>query len=61
MKSILKFFKPCTTVVRSWLVNISVAAFAVGLFQDIISGLILGVVLLISACALCFTEQEESK
>lgn len=61
MKKLFKFFKPCTAVVRSWLVNMSVAAFAVGLFQDIISGLILGALLLISACALCFTEQEENK
>ena len=53
------FLKPYAATARAWLVNMSVASFAVGLFQWSLKGWTLGLVTLVCAFLLDYVTKED--
>ena len=58
MRKLFEFLRPCTPVAKSWLVNLSVASFAIGLFELKIPGIAVGTVLLICAFVLSYVKEK---
>ena len=59
MKRFVDLFRPCLPITKAWLVNLSVASFAVGLFQKDTTGLGVGFVLLLCALLLAYVKDKE--
>jgi hypothetical protein len=58
LKKLFDFLRPCTPVAKSWLVNLSVASFAIGLFEFKIPGIAVGTVLLVCAFVLSYVKEK---
>lgn len=58
MRKLFEFLRPRTPVAKSWLVNLSVASFAIGLFELKIPGIAVGTVLLICAFVLSYVKEK---
>ena len=61
MQFSLNNLKPYAETMRAWLVNLSVASMAVGLFNGVLLGLFIGGVLLISAFAVVYLRERYMK
>ena len=61
MESRLKFMKAYGVVIKSWFVNLSVAAMAIGLFQDKWIGIPVGLGLFVLALLWVFFEDRYIK
>jgi len=59
MKERLKTLLPYANVTKSWLANLSVASFAVGIYEQKIVGLICGVVFIALAWLLVYFEGDK--
>ena len=59
MNDRFKFLKRYSTTARAWCVNMSVASFAVGVYDGTASGLILGVVTFAAALTLDYLLSED--
>lgn len=58
LKKLFDFLRPCTPVAKSWLVNLSVASFAIGLFELKVPGIVIGTVLLVCAFVLSYVKEK---
>ena len=57
MKERLKNLLPYTNITKSWLATLSVASFAVGIYEQNIVGLICGVIFIALAWVLVYFEE----
>ena len=61
MNDRFKVLTPCSSTLKSWFVNMSVASFAVGVYQRDYSGILLGAVTFCLAIAIDYVIEEQKK
>lgn len=61
MKFNLKVFEPYAESIRAWLINLSVASIAVGLFNGVVAGIPIGLAFIAAALAVVYIRERYMK